>query len=70
MYCARKFRSYRVNYTVHAILGRHELAADHSRRRRCKAPGTHLSLPKRPNDLWYADYKGEFMLADSATATR
>jgi putative transposase len=49
--------------TVHAILDRHELV-DHSRRRRYKAQGTHLSLPKRPNDLWCADYKGEFMLAD------
>lgn len=27
-----------------------------------KPPG--LSLPSRPNDLWCADYKGEFMLAD------
>jgi len=41
--------------TVHAILDRHELV-DHSRRRRYKARGTHLSLPKRPNDLWCADY--------------
>jgi putative transposase len=49
--------------TVHAILDRHELV-DHSRRRRYKAQGTHLSLAKRPNDLWCADYKGEFMLAD------
>src|ERR1700677_2066853 len=49
--------------TVHAILDRHELV-DHSRRRRYTAQGTHLSLPKRPNDLWCADYKGEFMLAD------
>ena len=49
--------------TVHAILDRHELV-DHSRRRRYKAQGTHLLLPKRPNDLWCADYKGEFMLAD------
>jgi len=41
--------------TVYAILDRHELV-DHSRRRRYKARGTHLSLPKRPNDLWCADY--------------
>src|SRR5882762_197163 len=27
-----------------------------------KPPGR--SLPSRPNDLWCADYKGEFMLAD------
>ena len=29
-----------------------------------KAQGTPLSRPLRPNDLWCADYKGEFMLAD------
>lgn len=49
--------------TVHAVLDRHELV-DRPRRRRFKAEGTYLSVPKRPNDLWCADYKGEFMLAD------
>ena len=34
------------------------------RRRRYKATGTALSRPDDPNDLWCADYKGEFMLAD------
>ena len=34
------------------------------RRRRYKAEGTPLSRPLAPNDLWCADYKGEFMLAD------
>ena len=34
------------------------------RRRRYKAEGTELSRPLKPNDLWCADYKGEFMLAD------
>ena len=29
-----------------------------------RAKGTALSLPGQPNDLWCADYKGEFMLAD------
>jgi len=28
------------------------------------AEGTALSRPYSPNDLWCADYKGEFMLAD------
>ena len=32
--------------------------------RRNRAAGTALSLPGQPNDLWCADYKGEFMLAD------
>jgi len=34
------------------------------RKRRYRAQGTTLSKPVRPNDLWCADYKGEFMLAD------
>jgi putative transposase len=48
---------------VHAVLDRHGLV---SRRRgtRHHAQGTGLSTPKRANDLWCADYKGEFMLAD------
>ena len=33
-------------------------------RRRYKAQGTRLSSPRLPNELWCADYKGEFMLAD------
>jgi putative transposase len=54
--------------TVHAILDRHELV-DHSRQRRYKAEGTHLSVPHQPNDLWCADYKSEFMLAGDALTT-
>jgi putative transposase len=34
------------------------------RRRRYKAEGTALSKPLRPNQLWCADCKGEFMLTD------
>jgi putative transposase len=49
--------------TVHAVLDRHGLV-NRARRRRYKAEGTALSHPQRPNDLWCADYKGEFMLAD------
>jgi len=49
--------------TVHAVLDRHGLVS-HSRKRRYKAQGTTLSKPRQPNDLWCADYKGEFMLAD------
>jgi putative transposase len=49
--------------TVHAVLDRHALVK-HRRRRRYKAQGTPLSRPLEPNDLWCADYKGEFMLAD------
>jgi len=49
--------------TVHAVLDRHGLVS-RGRRRRHKAQGTGLSKPRLPNDLWCADYKGEFMLAD------
>jgi putative transposase len=35
-----------------------------ARHRRYHAQGTTLSTPTGPNDLWCADYKGEFMLAD------
>jgi putative transposase len=49
--------------TVHAILDRHGLVRRRLRRRN-KATGTMLSMTEQPNDLWCADYKGEFMLAD------
>ena len=49
--------------TVHAILDRNGLVK-RRRRRRYKPEGTSLSSPSSPNDLWCADYKGEFMLAD------
>jgi putative transposase len=49
--------------TVHAVLDRHGLVT-RGRRRRYKAQGTTLTTPTRSNDLWCADYKGEFMLAD------
>ena len=49
--------------TVHAVLDRHGLVKRRKRRRN-RAKGTALSQPGQPNDLWCADYKGEFMLAD------
>ncbi len=49
--------------TVHAVLDRHGLVKSRQRRRN-RAKGTPLSLPGQPNELWCADYKGEFMLAD------
>src|SRR6202140_3850306 len=47
----------------HAVLDRHGLVSG-GRKRRYRAQGTTLSRPDHPNDLWFADYKGEFMLAD------
>ena len=49
--------------TVHAVLDRHGLVKRRKRRRN-RATGTALSHTGQPNDLWCADYKGEFMLAD------
>jgi putative transposase len=49
--------------TVHAMLDRHGLVT-RRKRRRSRVEGTALSSPGQPNDLWCADYKGEFMLVD------
>jgi putative transposase len=48
---------------VHAVLYRHGLV-NRGRKRSHKAQGTALSKPLAANDLWCADYKDEFMLAD------
>jgi putative transposase len=50
--------------TVHAVLDRHGLVKRRRRRRRELREGTPLSQALEPNQLWCADYKGEFMLAD------
>ena len=49
--------------TVHAVLDRHGLVT-RGRKARHHAQGTTLTRPTQPNDLWCADFKGEFMLAD------
>ena len=49
--------------TVHAVLDRNGLVK-RRRKKRFKAMGTGLAGSKAPNDLWCADYKGEFMLTD------
>lgn len=49
--------------TVHAVLARHGLVRTR-KRRRYKAEGTALSHAKSPNELWCADYKGEFLLGN------
>ena len=49
--------------TVHAVLDRHGLVT-HRRRRGHRATGTALTGATQPNELWCADFKGEFMLAD------
>lgn len=49
--------------TVHAVLDRHGLVM-RRKGRRYKAEGTELHDVRRPNALWCADYKGEFMLGN------
>jgi putative transposase len=49
--------------TIHAVLDKAGLVT-RRKKRRYKATGTPLSAPKKPNQLWCADYKGEFMLTN------
>jgi transposase InsO family protein len=49
--------------TIHAVLDRHGLVRRMSKRRN-RATGTPLSQGVVPNDLWCADYKGEFRLGN------
>ena len=50
--------------TVHAVLDRYGMVKQARKRRRGKAQGTPLSTATRPNDLWCADFKGEFKLGN------
>ena len=49
--------------TIHAVLDRSGLVKRMGRRRN-KAHGTALSAGAHPNDLWCADFKGEFTLGN------
>jgi transposase InsO family protein len=49
--------------TIHAVLHRHGLVKG-IRRPRHRATGTQLSSGAAPNDLWCADFKGEFKLGN------
>jgi transposase InsO family protein len=49
--------------TVHAVLHRHGLVKPVGRARH-RATGTALSAGAAPNDLWCADFKGEFKLGN------
>ncbi len=51
--------------TVHAVLDRHGLVKrSRTRRHRNKVQGTALSQAVAPNQLWCADFKGEFRLGN------
>ncbi len=49
--------------TIHAVLDRHGLVRRIGRTRQ-RATGTALSQGANPNDLWCADFKGEFKLGN------
>jgi transposase InsO family protein len=49
--------------TIHAVLDRHGLVKRMGRKRH-RATGTALSPGTAPNDLWCADFKGEFKLGN------
>ena len=49
--------------TIHAVLDRNGLVK-RRKRRRYKAEGTVLNAAHKPNGLWCADYKGEFLLGN------
>jgi transposase InsO family protein len=49
--------------TIHAVLDRHGLVRRQGRKRN-RATGTSLSAGAAPNELWCADYKGEFKLGN------
>jgi transposase InsO family protein len=51
--------------TIHAVLDRHGLVKRMGKKRH-RATGTPLSEGAAPNDLWCADYKGEFKLGNTA----
>jgi putative transposase len=50
--------------TIHAVLDRHGLVKSKLKRKRYKAKGTKREHTTVANNLWCADYKGEFMLGD------
>ena len=50
--------------TVHCVLDRHGLVKAKKRRAKFRAMASYLSTPTAPNDLWCADFKGQFMMSN------
>jgi len=50
--------------TVHEILRRHDCVEVHKPRRRRTHPGPPPTTMEHPNDVWSADFKGEFKTGD------
>lgn len=65
-YLSRKYPSARIPVasTIHVLLERHELVRKRRKKSVYKAKGTALSPSLAPNDLWCADFKGQFRLGN------
>jgi transposase InsO family protein len=50
--------------TIHAVLDRNGLVKKRRKRGQYKAEGTPFGFAQNPNDLWCADYKGQFLLGN------
>lgn len=50
--------------TVHCVLDRHGLVDKQRKRNKYHATASYLSTPQQPNDLWCADFKGQFRMAN------
>ena len=50
--------------TVHCILDNHGLVKKKKRRKKFTSIAGYLSTPGHPNDLWCADFKGQFKMKD------
>ena len=71
---AGKLRAYLINKhsglvfpsknTFHNILAKHDLVKRRSRRRLFKMTGTNLKPSSHANDLWCADFKGQFKMGN------
>lgn len=52
--------------TIHSVLDREQLVKRRMRKTILRAEGTDLSKPKAPNQLWCADFKGQFRLGNKS----
>ena len=57
-------RAWPARSTVNAILGRHMLLQKNRRRRKWEHPGVLPVTTQRPNQVWPADFKGQFRTGD------
>ena len=52
--------------TVHCVLDRHGLVNRKKRKRKFSSLVSYLSDPKKPNDLWCTDFKGQFKMKNKS----